>query len=100
MNKAGLLINNKQTTIEEIENYLALSFEERQDIISEYTDIADLNLSVRSLNCLRRARINTIGELLQMTADDLLKIRNMGKKSRKEIIMALKNLDLYLKEEK
>lgn len=99
LNKAGLLINNKQTTIEEIENFLELSFEERQDVISEHTDIADLNLSVRSLNCLRRSRINTIGELITYTARDLLRIRNMGKKSQKEIINALKDLDLYLKEE-
>ncbi len=47
--------------------------------------IEDLDLSVRSYNCLKRAGINTIGELTEKTEEDMMKIRNLGKKSLKEI---------------
>lgn len=63
--------------------------------------IEELDLSVRSYNCLRRANILTIKQLLTMTQEDLLKVRNMGKKSAKEIVIKLeeKGLELAKSEE-
>ena len=60
----------------------------------DYLDmtIDELDLSVRSFNCLKRANINTVEDLLFLTSDDLMKIRNMGKKSRDEIVKKLESL--------
>ena len=59
--------------------------------------IEELELSVRSYNCLKRANINTIGELLLMTEDQMLKIRNLGKKSYDEVVQKLQSLGFALK---
>ncbi len=58
--------------------------------------VKELELSVRSENCLLRAGIKTVGDLIQKTPEDLLKIRNLGKKSLKEIEMKLQKLGLGL----
>ena len=47
--------------------------------------IEELDLSVRSYNCLKRHGISTVEELIEMTEDDLMKVRNLGKKSLKEV---------------
>ncbi len=60
--------------------------------------IEELDLSVRSFNCLKRASINTVGALIERTEDDLLKVRNLGKKSLSEIIGKLEDLELSLKD--
>jgi DNA-directed RNA polymerase subunit alpha len=60
------------------------------------TKIEELELSVRSYNCLKSADIKTIGELIQKTEDDLSKARNFGKKSLQEIIEKLKEWNLSL----
>ena len=60
--------------------------------------IEELNLSVRSWNCLKRANINTVGELTDKTVDDMLKIRNMGKKSIDEVEAKLDSLGLKFKD--
>jgi DNA-directed RNA polymerase subunit alpha len=60
------------------------------------TPIAELELSVRSANCLREAAIRTIGELVQKTPQELLKYRNFGKKSLVEIEELLKGMGLSL----
>jgi DNA-directed RNA polymerase subunit alpha len=60
------------------------------------TPIAELELSVRSANCLREAAIRTIGELVQKTPQELLKYRNFGKKSLVEIEELLKGMGLAL----
>ena len=60
------------------------------DRILERT-IEELDLSVRSYNCLKRAGINTIADLLDKTIDDLGKVRNLGKKSIDEIEEKLNN---------
>lgn len=62
--------------------------------------IERLELSVRSFNCLKRSGINTTFDLIKMTEEDLMKVRNMGSKSRKEIILKLQEFGLNLKEEK
>ncbi|ACL68906.1 DNA-directed RNA polymerase subunit alpha [Halothermothrix orenii] len=71
--------------------------EEEKDKILD-TTIEELDLSVRSSNCLKRAGINTVGELINKTEDDLMKVRNLGKKSLQEIKEKLNELDLKLKE--
>ena len=56
------------------------------------TDITELNLSVRSFNCLKRAGCNTIGEIIKLIDDDeksLRKIRNLGSRSEPEILKAI-----------
>ena len=61
-------------------------------------NIDELELSVRSYNCLKRAGINTVGELVNKTADDMMKVRNLGRKSLDEVIAKLKELGLSLRE--
>ncbi|MDR3230649.1 MAG: DNA-directed RNA polymerase subunit alpha [Synergistaceae bacterium] len=69
---------------------------------SEYLarPVRDLELSIRSENCLLRGGIHTIGDLLQKSRDDLLKIRNLGKISMKEITEKLDSVGLRLREKK
>lgn len=71
--------------------------EEEKDKILEMT-IEELDLSVRSYNCLKRAGINSVEELTQKTEEDMIKVRNLGKKSLEEVIHKLNELGLYLKE--
>ena len=59
--------------------------------------IDDLDLSVRSNNCLRRAGINTVEELTQKTEEDMMKVRNLGKKSLDEVKKKLSDLGLSLR---
>jgi len=61
--------------------------------------VEDLELSARSLNCLKKANINTIGELVQKDLTDLYNIKNFGKKSAEEINAKLKEYDLVLSPE-
>ena len=58
--------------------------------------VSELELSVRSANCLREARIQTIGDLVQKSPQEMLKYRNFGKKSLQEIEVLLKGMDLQL----
>lgn len=58
--------------------------------------IDELELSVRSYNCLKRAGINTVEELCSKTSDDMMKVRNLGKKSLEEVLAKLKELGLQL----
>ncbi len=60
--------------------------------------IDELELSVRSYNCLKRANINTVEELTNKTAEDMMKVRNLGKKSLEEVNAKLDELGLSLKE--
>lgn len=61
--------------------------------------IEELDLSVRSYNCLKRAGINTVEELTKKTEDDMMKVRNLGKKSLEEVIGKLADLGFGLKPE-
>ena len=58
--------------------------------------IDELELSVRSYNCLKRAGINTVEELINKTSDDMMKVRNLGRKSLEEVLAKLKELGLQL----
>ena len=53
--------------------------------------IEDLELSVRSFNCLKRAGINTVEQLCNKTPDDMMKVRNLGKKSLERYFLNLKS---------
>ncbi|GMQ57999.1 DNA-directed RNA polymerase subunit alpha [Vallitalea sediminicola] len=59
--------------------------------------IDELELSVRSYNCLKRAGINTVEELTNRTSEDMMKVRNLGRKSLEEVLAKLKELELSLK---
>ncbi len=61
--------------------------------------VSELELSVRSTNCLKRANINTVGDLTCRTHRELSKVRNLGNKSLEEIIQKIEDLGLNLKEE-
>ena len=58
--------------------------------------IEELDLSVRSFNCLKRASINTVEDLISKTEDDMMKVRNLGKKSLDEVVEKLATLELAL----
>ena len=58
--------------------------------------IEELELSVRSFNCLKRAGINTVEELCNRTSEDMMKVRNLGRKSLEEVLSKLKELGLSL----
>ena len=58
--------------------------------------IDELELSVRSYNCLKRAGINTVEELTNKTSEDMMKVRNLGRKSLEEVLAKLKELGLSL----
>jgi len=76
--------------------------EEKADTVEQKVDedreaklemaIEDLDLSVRSYNCLKRAGINTVGELVRKTEEEMMKVRNLGKKSFEEVEQKLKEL--------
>ena len=59
-------------------------------------NIDELELSVRSYNCLKRAGINTVEELCSRTSEDMMKVRNLGRKSLEEVLAKLKELGLQL----
>jgi DNA-directed RNA polymerase subunit alpha len=59
--------------------------------------IDELELSVRSYNCLKRAGINTVEELTNKTPDDMMKVRNLGRKSLEEVLAKLDELGLSLR---
>jgi DNA-directed RNA polymerase subunit alpha len=73
---------------------------EREETIKEKVlemTIEELDLSVRSFNCLKRAGIDTVEDLVNKTQDDMIKVRNLGKKSLEEVIKKLEDLGLGLK---
>lgn len=61
--------------------------------------IDDLDLSVRSFNCLKRAGINTVEDLINKSEEDMMKVRNLGRKSMDEVIALLNDLGLSLRKE-
>ncbi len=75
---------------------------ERQETIKEKVlemTIEDLDLSVRSFNCLKRAGIDTVEDLTKKTESEMIKVRNLGKKSLEEVVQKLQSLGLELKPE-
>lgn len=75
---------------------------EREETIKEKVlemTIEELDMSVRSFNCLKRAGIDTVEDLVNRTEEDMMKVRNLGKKSLEEVIQKLHSLGLELKKE-
>ena len=75
---------------------------EREETIKEKVlemTIEELDMSVRSFNCLKRAGIDTVEDLTNRTEEDMIKVRNLGKKSLEEVIQKLRSLGLELKKE-
>ena len=82
---------NTQVMIEKEEN--------KKEKVLEMS-IEDLELSVRSFNCLKRANISTVEDIVKMTESEMIKVRNLGKKSLDEVIAKLHSLGLdFAKEE-
>ncbi len=91
-----LLFSDEKITIEEEEKHQEEELDEEilhmRQILKKR--LVDLDLSVRALNCLKAAGVNTLGELVQYQKEDLLKFRNFGKKSLAEIEELLDNYNL------
>lgn len=94
------LFQNMDGLPEEEEEEEATFPEEEEDDSSKVLDmtIEDLDLSVRSFNCLKRADINTVADLAEKTEDDMMKVRNLGRKSLEEVKKKLEELGLTLKQ--
>ena len=69
--------------------------ETQRDKVMEMT-IGDMDLSVRSYNCLKRANINTVEDLISKTEEEMMKVRNLGRKSLEEVINKLAMMGLSL----
>ncbi len=80
-------LGNKSTVVEKSEAH--------RDKVLEMT-IEELDLSVRSFNCLKRAGINTVEDLINRTEEDMMKVRNLGRKSLEEVINKLAAMGLSL----
>lgn len=80
-------IGNKSTVVEKTET--------QRDKMLDMT-IEELDLSVRSFNCLKRANINTVADLISKTEDEMIKVRNLGHKSLEEVINKLAMMGLSL----
>lgn len=82
-------------------NGVEIMVEKEEDIKEKVLEmtIEELDLSVRSYNCLKRAGINTVEELTNRSEDDMMKVRNLGKKSLEEVKYKLAELDLGLRAE-
>ena len=61
--------------------------------------IEELDLSVRSFNCLKRAGINTVEDLISKSEEDMMKVRNLGRKSLEEVIAKLESLNFTLRKD-
>ena len=83
-------IGSRTTVVEKVEA--------QRDKVLEMT-IEELDLSVRSFNCLKRAGIDTVDDLTNHTESEMMKFRNLGKKSLEEVIQKLQSLGLELKKE-
>ena len=80
-------IGSKSTVVEKAET--------QRDKVLEMT-IEELDLSVRSFNCLKRANINTVEDLISKTEDEMIKVRNLGRKSLEEVVHKLAMMGLSL----
>ncbi|MCR4771929.1 MAG: DNA-directed RNA polymerase subunit alpha [Oscillospiraceae bacterium] len=80
-------VGSKSTVVEKTET--------QRDKVLEMT-IEELDLSVRSFNCLKRANINTVEDLINKTEDEMIKVRNLGRKSLEEVIHKLTMMGLSL----
>ncbi len=98
---AKILTDHLMLFINLTDNVVPVDFNEPDDggmdKASEMT-IEELDLSVRAYNCLKRANINTVAELIQRDVEDMMKVRNLGKKSLEEVEQKLAALGLRLRQ--
>ena len=80
--------------MEEVEEEVDEEVEKLRELLGR--SVEELELSVRSGNCLRRANIKTLGDLVSRAESEMLKYRNFGKQSLKEITEILSGMGLYL----
>ena len=78
---------------------LLVSSKEDKTIKLLEMSIEDMDLSVRSYNCLKRANINTVEDLTKKSEDDMLKVKNLGRKSLDEVINKLTSYGLSLRKQ-
>ena len=71
--------------------------DDKKEKVLEMT-IEELELSVRAYNCLKRAGINSVAELVQRNQEDMMKVRNLGRKSLEEVEQKLQDLGLGLRQ--
>ena len=92
---------NLVTELDSIADATGMMAEKKEDPKQKAleTAIEDLDFSVRAYNCLKRAGIHTLQDLVNKTDSEVMKIRNLGKKSLKEVLDKVKELDLSLKDE-
>lgn len=95
----GLFVSLTETHAEEEEIVTPETGETRQKEDKLRMTIEDLDLSVRSYNCLKRAGINNVSELVIKTEDEMMKVRNLGRKSLEEVILKLEVLGLSLRKQ-
>ncbi|MBO4939449.1 MAG: DNA-directed RNA polymerase subunit alpha [Clostridia bacterium] len=91
------LFVNLSETIKDIDILKKTEDDKQQQILK--MQIEEMDLSVRSYNCLKRANIHTVEDLTKKTEDDMLKVRNLGRKSLEEVINKLASYGLALKEQ-
>ena len=91
----SLFVNLTQQEEEEEEPVEDTAASKREKILE--MNIEELDLSVRSYNCLKRAAVNTVGDLVNKTEEDMMKVRNLGRKSLEEVVAKLASLGLSLK---
>lgn len=91
-----MLFSDEKITIEDSANMENEEFDEQVLHMRQLlkTKLVDMNLSVRALNCLKAADVETLGDLVQFNKNDLLKFRNFGKKSLTELDDLLESLNL------
>ena len=89
----GLFVNLSET-IKGMDILVKTEDDKQQQILRMV--IEDMDLSVRSYNCLKRANIHTVEDLTKKTEDDMLKVRNLGRKSLDEVIAKLESYGLSL----
>ncbi len=92
---------NLLTDLSKIADVTGLMIEKTEDPKTKAleTSIEDLDFSVRAYNCLKRAGIHTLQDLVNKSETDMMKIRNLGKKSLKEVLDKIKELGLILRDE-
>ena len=92
------LFVNLSETISGMDDFLKKSEDDKQQQILKMA-IEEMDLSVRSYNCLKRANIHTVEDLTKKTEDDMLKVRNLGRKSLDEVINKLDSYGLALRKQ-
>lgn len=99
---AGRFLSQHFAVIQDLNEYIKereFMLQKEEKVVNKKLDkkIEDLDLSVRSYNCLKRANINTVGELAQKSEEEMMKVRNLGRKSLKEVVLKLNEIGLGLR---